>query len=209
MEAENWPRLQYFWCHYHHQARDLITLLFPDDEACFSCDNWLIYLEKTNGRFLRTIRWFIRRKQLHRISGPWQTHTALRGGRGTSKANHINFLWTLSVCFKNVFISEGVHNIGNYCKRCCEDFIFLVGKVYIFFSFVFVRENWWEFYFKILIILTFILFLYFFSSLKMWKKKLENTFLRWNRVNFFVFMCETVKNNVFTGFFLFFYCQAQ
>lgn len=193
MEAENWPRLQYFWCHYHHhQARDLITLLFPDDEACFSCDNWLIYLEKTNGRFLRTIRWFIRRKQLHRISGPWQTHTALRGGRGTSKANHINFLWTLSVCFKNVFISEGVHNIGNYCKRCCEDFIFLVGKVYIFFSFVFVRENWWEFSFKILIILTFILFLYFFH---VWKceKKLENTFFRWNRVNFFVLCVKPWK----------------
>lgn len=201
MEAENWPRLQYFWCHYHHQARDLITLLFPDDEACFSCDNWLIYLEKTNGRFLRTIRWFIRRKQLHRISGPWQTHTALRGRRGTSKANHINFLWTLSVCFKNAFISEGV--IGNYCKRCCEDFIFLVGNVY-FFSLVFVRD----FFFKTWLFSLLFNFYIFFICENV-KKNLENTFLRWNRVNFFVFMCETVKNNVFTGFFLFFYCQAQ
>lgn len=204
MEAENWPRLQYFWCHYHHhQARDLITLLFPDDEACFSCDNWLIYLEKTNGRFLRTIRWFIRRKQLHRISGPWQTHTALRGGRGTSKANHINFLWTLSVCFKNVFISEGVHNIGNYCKRCCEDFIFLVGNVY-FFSLVFVRDFFFKTWLFSLLFNFYIFFIY-----ENVKKNLENTFLRWNRVNFFVFMCETVKNKVFTGFFLFFYCQAQ
>lgn len=159
MEAENWPRLQYFWCHYHHQARDLITLLFPDDEACFSCDNWLIYLEKTNGRFLRTIRWFIRRKQLHRISGPWQTHTALRGGRGTSKANHINFLWTLSVCFKNVFISEGVHSIGNYCKRCCEDFIFLVGNVY-FFSLVFVRDFFFKTWLFSLLFNFYIFFIY-------------------------------------------------
>lgn len=195
MEAENWPRLQYFWCHYHHhQARDLITLLFPDDEACFSCDNWLIYLEKTNGRFLRTIRWFIRRKQLHRISGPWQTHTALRGGRGTSKANHINFLWTLSVCFKNVFISEGVHNIGNYCKRCCEDFIFLVGNVY-FFSLVFVRDFFFKTWLFSLLFNFYIFFIY-----ENVKKNLENTFLRWNRVNFFVFMFETMKNNIFTGF---------